>query len=106
MVMERELSRFSRLGWLVGKSEDDLINELSASEPVQVSDSPQYNRRKRQFVVHEAADGCAVEGIVAHCLSDRASDRPPANDEDLARFRLDRKSTRLNSSHLVISYAV
>src|SRR2546426_4799358 len=30
----------------------------------------------------------------------------PRADADLERRRLDRKSTRLNSSHLVISYAV
>jgi hypothetical protein len=57
MVTERDLGSFSRLGGLAGKSEDDLINEFSASQPLQVSDSPQYNRGKRQFVIHEAADG-------------------------------------------------
>src|ERR1039458_1187811 len=86
MVTESDFGSFSRPGWLVGKGEDALINEFSAGEPLQVSDSPQYNRGKRQFVVHEAADGCAVEGIVAQCLSDGATDWTAADDEDLARL--------------------
>ncbi len=86
VVAERGLGSFSRQGWLTGKSEDDFIDEFGACEPVQVRDSPQYRRRKRQIVIHEAADGCAVERIIAQCLGDGASDRPPANDEDLARL--------------------
>src|SRR5256885_11045641 len=39
-----------------------------------------------------------------HLFSSRARGRGPARKED--RGREDRKSTRLNSSHLVISYAV
>src|SRR2546426_7266957 len=39
-----------------------------------------------------------IEGLPAHCYA-----RPEAKADKL---ELDRKSTRLNSSHLVISYAV
>ena len=88
VVTERGLGSFSRLGWLTGKSEDDLIDEFGAREPVQVCDSPQDRRRKRQVVIHEAADGGAAERVIAQCLGDGASDRPPSNDEDLARFCL------------------
>jgi len=69
------------------KSEYDLINEFGASEPVQVCDSPQYHRGKRQIVIHEAADGCALERIIAQCPSNGASDRSSSNNEDLARRR-------------------
>ena len=87
MIAKRSLGRFSRLGGLTGESEDDLIDEFGAAEPVQVFDSSQYRRGKRQIVIHEAADGCALERIVAQCPSDGASNRAPANNEDLARFR-------------------
>ena len=86
VVTERGLGSFSRLGGLTGKSEDDFVDEFGASEPVQVRDSPQYCRGKRQVIIHEATDGCAMERIVAKCPGNGASDRPPANDEDLTRL--------------------
>src|SRR5947207_4065777 len=42
--------------------------------------------------------------VAAHCLSGR--DRSSGPFPGLRRFIVDRKSTRLNSSHTVISYAV
>src|SRR6266853_1882210 len=86
VIAERGLSRLSRLGGLTGECKDDFIDEFGASEPVQVCDSPQYCWGKRQVVIHEATDGCAVKRIVAQCPGNGASDWPPANDEDLARF--------------------
>src|SRR6266446_456464 len=86
VITERGLGSLSRLDWLAGKSEDDFVDEFGASEPVQVCDSPQYCWGKRQVVIHEATDGCAMERIIAKCTGDGTSDRPPANDEDLSRF--------------------
>src|ERR1035437_1047480 len=86
VVTERNLGSFSCLGGLTGKRDDNLIDELGASQPVQVCDSPQYRWGKRQVVIHEAADGCAVERIIAQCLGDGASDWTAADDEGLARL--------------------
>src|ERR1700682_1916098 len=86
MVTERGLGSFSRPVRLTGKSEDDFVDEFGASEPVQVCDSPQYCRGKRQVVIHESTDGRAMKRIIAQCPGNGASDRPTANDEDLARF--------------------
>src|SRR5256885_9646436 len=52
--------------------------------------------------------------LFARAAGDQSAERPLAGDADCRRLRaamedgagLDRKSTRLNSSHLVISYAV
>src|SRR5271170_1205672 len=86
VIAERGLGSFSRLGGLAGKSQDHLIDEFGASEPVEVRYSPQHRLGKRLVVIHEAADGGAVQRIVAQRPGDGASDRPPANDQDLARF--------------------
>src|SRR5256885_12861457 len=43
--------------------------------------------------------------VVAHCRRERVDCRP-ARTRTRPRLHTDRKSTRLNSSHLVISYAV
>ena len=40
VVPERDLGSLSRLGGLMGESQDDLIDEFGASEPVQICDSP------------------------------------------------------------------
>src|SRR5208282_730830 len=72
-----DLGSFAGLGGLTGESEDHLIDELGASEPVEIFDSPQYRPRERQVVIHEAADNCPAERIIAQRLSDGASDRPP-----------------------------
>src|SRR6266404_5204111 len=80
VITERGLGSLSRLSWLAGKSEDDFVDEFGASEPVQISDSPQYRRGKRQVVIHEAADGCAMKRIVApgpHKLPQPARQREP-----------------------------
>ena len=86
MVTERCLRSFSRLDGLAGESEDDLIDEFGASEPVQIGDAPQYCRRKRLVVIHETTDGGALQRIIAQSPGDGASDRTSANDENLARF--------------------
>ena len=65
MVTKRGLGSFSRLGELTRQSEDDLVDEFGASQPVQVFDSPQYRRRERQFVIYEAANGGSMERITA-----------------------------------------
>src|SRR5208337_1424656 len=86
VVTERGLGSFSRLGGLAGKREDDLINELGACQPVQIGDSPQHGWGKRQVVIQKAAHDGTVERIIAQCPRDGASDRTPANDEDLAQL--------------------
>src|SRR5258708_30465930 len=62
------------------------MDEFGTSERVQVCDSPQYCRGKRQVVIHEATNDCAMERIIAQCPGNGASDRTPANNKDLARF--------------------
>src|ERR1039458_9425879 len=84
VVTERDLGRFSRSDGLTGKSEDNLIDEFGARQPVQVCDSPQYRRGKRQFVIHEAADVCAVERILAQGLSDGGRGSPTTDNKNIA----------------------
>src|SRR2546423_1158978 len=60
VITERGRGSLSRLGWLAGKSEDDFVDEFGASEPVQICDSPQYCRGKRQVIIYEATDSRAV----------------------------------------------
>src|SRR5271166_6015996 len=86
MVAERGLGGFSGLGGLAGKSEDDLIDEFGARQPVQIGNPPQDRWRQRKFVIHKTTDGCAAQRIITQSLSDRTSDRPPADNEDLARL--------------------
>src|SRR5256885_12309917 len=56
-----------------------------------------------------APDGVAVDDgavWVANARADRLSRIDPTTNAPVATIKVDRKSTRLNSSHLVISYAV
>src|SRR5688500_20095251 len=46
------------------------------------------------------------QGLIARGLLLHVPSLPPAGDSAALRFEIDRKSTRLNSSHLVNSYAV
>src|SRR2546430_12553477 len=57
--------------------------------------------------LHDALPICCVAGRSAAPRSSRSpADRSPADLPRRPRFRADRKSTRLNSSHSQISYAV
>src|SRR6266853_51543 len=83
---KRDLSSQARLDRLTGQSEDHLIYELGACQPVQVCDSPQYRRRKRQIVIQETADSGAMKRVIAQGLSQGSSNQSAPNDQDLARF--------------------
>src|SRR5256885_3829397 len=72
--------------------------ELPLQLPVLVGQLIERPRVRRAGVVDEDVDGPADE--LRHALG-----RVRLRDVDAGRAR-DRKSTRLNSSHLVISYAV
>src|SRR5256885_13125606 len=65
----------------------------------------QQRRREARHAVPDETAGRAVErGVTSH---HPAQDWPAAiRDAQVVHVRADRKSTRLNSSHLVISYAV
>src|SRR5699024_11275691 len=63
-------------------------------QPQPASESPESKRRLKNLL--------EVSGLIDELEVRKA---PPASREDLARFQ-DRKSTRLNSSHVSISYAV
>src|SRR2546426_3249426 len=52
------------------------------------------------------ARGAPPRGAALHGRDTGGGQRPPSAGEGLAPVQGDRKSTRLNSSHLVISYAV
>src|SRR2546426_3495808 len=56
------------------------------------------------FRSRHRADAGMAGAVAGDAARQGAEDRPPA--PDLYGCRQDRKSTRLNSSHLVISYAV
>src|SRR2546426_9397002 len=68
--------------------------------------------RRRHAGAERPRPGEAAGGAPAGCARDlhvglhRRRDHPPRRARARARARRDRKSTRLNSSHLVISYAV
>src|SRR3712207_8291206 len=64
--------------------------------------------RSYQFTAHQAAPhGASIRSMFADALSDAALDAMLAAMEHASSpFSLDRKSTRLNSSHANISYAV
>src|SRR5256885_5363821 len=78
---------------------------LFRSEPKQHANVPQH-----EAVGDGAGDcqgrrhGLALDLVSAGLVADR--DRPLIGEPAERRAFLDRKSTRLNSSHLVISYAV
>src|SRR5438034_5927312 len=59
--------------------------------------------RRRTLGPEEAEEAEAVE---AAALGRPLAGRPPAGSPPAAEWWVDRKSTRLNSSHTVISYAV
>src|SRR5205807_8411998 len=61
---------------------------------------------EEQLVVHEPAGGTHVIPITGRISLGRAATNDLSYPEDSGLSRQDRKSTRLNSSHLVISYAV
>src|ERR1039457_7300447 len=65
---------------------------------------PQAVVRQSPGVAHHRAAG-RLSGLVGHGSRRPVGDLPDHPDA-AADARLDRKSTRLNSSHLVISYAV
>src|ERR1022692_1695871 len=73
-----------------------ILSSLSASRTIweQSTGHSPYRRRERRT---SARDGCLSRSGKPH--------KPPCNASSISS-RGDRKSTRLNSSHLVISYAV
>jgi len=88
MVAEGDLGSQTRLGGLAGESDNDLVDELAAGQPVEVGDAPQHYRGKRDFVVDEAADLGVVRRITAQGLRDQARGGTGSDDENLARFSL------------------
>src|SRR3989454_11956522 len=87
------LFRSIRAARLEAVQEHDLVAGL-AHRHVEVARVRKLFRELRQLVVVGGEDRLAADGVVQE-LRHRPGDR-----------HADRKSTRLNSSHLVISYAV
>src|SRR3712207_7392947 len=70
-----------------------------------------FRSRGRPEAACSAACACVAqaaeaEGLSADLLAERVPDEPARCIEAIARACTDRKSTRLNSSHANISYAV
>src|SRR2546427_6623102 len=69
-----------------------------------ISDLPPPTRRKLPSWSTRSSLACVLESISA--ISSRNSVPPSASSKQPSRRSVDRKSTRLNSSHSQISYAV
>src|SRR5256885_16731064 len=88
-----------------GRAEQEAARTLIARRPGQIADALQAEHRVENVERDRDAVGMAVRGGRRYPRGER-SGLVDAFLEDLPLLVLDRKSTRLNSSHLVISYAV
>src|SRR5256885_13160947 len=82
---------------------------LSRSEPPELSELTGLDEEQAEDVIaaaEEAAEGLEEEARLAKEQGVQVAPPPPAPAPPTPQERADRKSTRLNSSHLVISYAV
>src|SRR5205807_9011453 len=85
----------------------DLVRAVSHEYP-QAADGLQAGQRPAGWVRHSAVDGNDTSHAVGHCQPKPIRNRcafAEAHKVDALGVNVDRKSTRLNSSHLVISYA-
>ena len=60
VIAEGGFDCFTRQVRTPGESNDDFVDELGASEPIQISNPPQHGCGKRQIVINTSADECTV----------------------------------------------